>query len=229
MTDACVAFHGLNGDGGRVGAANVPADYRYVTLDNSPARDSQLAVYKALDAYVRTFERQFEADGERIKSLYLFSESPGTGKTTSAVAVLNAWLVTHFLGSLQRNRQPLQAPAYFLDVNSWQTDYNEFNRARVPDSIAEPAARRYYSAMERAKQAPFAVLDDIGVRQATEGFRGDLHSVINYRVTNAMPTVYTSNLPIEDMARVFDNRLYDRMRDMCAELKFEGESKRGRR
>jgi DNA replication protein DnaC len=123
----------------------------------------------------------------------------------------------------------LQAPAYFLDVNSWQTDYNEFNRARVPDSIAEPAAKRYYSAMERAKQAPFAVLDDIGVRQATEGFRGDLHSVINYRVTNAMPTVYTSNLPIEDMARVFDNRLYDRMRDMCAELKFEGESKRGRR
>jgi len=229
MTDACVAFHGLNGDGGRVGAANVPADYRYVTLDNSPARDSQQSVYKALDAYVRTFERQFEVDGERIKSLYLFSESPGTGKTTSAVAVLNAWLVTHFLGSLQRNRQPLQAPAYFLDVNSWQTDYNEFNRARVPDSIAEPAAKRYYSAMERAKQAPFAVLDDIGVRQATEGFRGDLHSVINYRVSNAMPTVYTSNLPIDDMARVFDSRLYDRMRDMCALLEFEGESKRGRR
>lgn len=229
MTDACVAFHGLDGASGRVGAANVPADYRYVTLDNSPARDSQQSVYKALDAYVRTFERQFEADGERIKSLYLFSESPGTGKTTSAVAVLNAWLVTHFLGSLQRNRQPLQAPAYFLDVNSWQTDYNEFNRARVPDSIAEPAAKRYYYAMERAKQAPFAVLDDIGVRQATEGFRGDLHSVINYRTTNAMPTVYTSNLPIEDMARVFDSRLYDRMRDMCALLEFEGESKRGRR
>ncbi|MBU5341254.1 DNA replication protein [Caldibacillus hisashii] len=230
MTDACVAFHGLNGDGGRVGAANVPADYHYVTLVNSPARESQAKIYRALEAYVRTFDRQFaDRTVERIKSLYLYSEAPGTGKTTSAVAVLNAWLVTHFLGSLQRNRQPLQAPAYFLDVNSWQTDYNEFNRARVPDSIAEPAARRYYSAMERAKQAPFAVLDDIGVRQATEGFRGDLHSVINYRVTNAMPTVYTSNLPIEDMARVFDNRLYDRMRDMCAELKFEGESKRGRR
>ena len=229
MAGVCVAFHGLNGSGGRVGAANVPADYRYITLTESPARSSQPDVYRALDAYARTFERQFEADGERIKSLYLFSESPGTGKTTSAVAVLNAWLVTHFLGSLQRNRQPLQAPAYFLDVNSWQTDYNEFNRARVPDSIAEPAAKRYYSAMERAKQAPFAVLDDIGVRKATEGFRGDLHSVINYRVTNAMPTVYTSNLPIEDMARIFDERLYDRMRDMCAELKFEGKSKRGRR
>ena len=229
MAGVCVAFHGLNGAGGRVGAANVPADYRYITLAESPARSSQPDVYRALDAYAQTFGRQFDGEAERIKSLYLFSEAPGTGKTTSAVAILNSWLVTHYLGSLQRNRQPLQQPAYFLDVNSWQTDYNEFNRARVPDSIAEPAAKRYYSAMERTKQAPFAVLDDIGVRQATEGFRGDLHSVINHRTTNAMPTVYTSNLPIDEMAAVFDVRLYDRMRDQCAVLHFAGESKRGKR
>lgn len=235
-TNACttncghfIGIHGRSGSGGRIGATGTPADYRLLTIANSPARASQPQVYRAVEAYVRTFGRQFAPDADRIKSLYLYSESPGTGKTTTACAVLNEYVRRHYLGSLQRNRQPLQAPAYFLDVNEWQSLYNEFNRSHVPQDVAEKAAREYYRRLTNTKQVPFAVLDDIGVRQATEGFRGDLHSVINYRVTNAMPTVYTSNLPIEEMAAVFDARLYDRMRDQCAVLHFAGESKRGKR
>jgi DNA replication protein DnaC len=235
-TDACnsqcshwISVHGLSGTGGRVAVANVPKDYANITVANSPARASQPNVYNAVDAYVKTFERQFEENSDRIKSLYLFSESPGTGKTTTAAAILNEYIVAHYLGSLKRNRQALQMPAFMLDVNELQTLYNEFNRSHVPKDIAEKASREYYRRLTAAKQAPFAVYDDIGVRTATEGFRGDLHSAINHRTANALPTVYTSNLPIEEMAVVFDVRLYDRMRDMCAVLPFGGESKRGRR
>jgi DNA replication protein DnaC len=131
----------------------------------------------------------------------------------------------------------------FLEVNEWQTDYNNFNRPKVPDAVAEPAAKRYYKAMEHAKHAPLAVLDDIGLRDSTDGFRGDLHAIINHRTTNAMPTIYTSNLPLiydgkkekfvqepYDLIDVFgEQRLVDRMRDMCAVLHFNGESHRGRR
>lgn len=250
-TDACnktcshfVAMHALSGTGGRVAAANVPADYRLVTVANSPVRQDQAQVYKAVDAYVRTFERQFDSEAERIKSLYLFSESPGTGKTTTASAILNEWLVAHYLGSLKRGLQPLQQPAYFLDVNAWQTDYNNFNRPKVPDAIAEPAAKRYYNAMERAKHAPMVVLDDIGVRDCTDSFRADLHAIINHRVTNKLATIHTSNLPIRydgkepkveafkpyDLVDVFgEERLADRISDMCLTLSFAGESKRGMR
>ncbi|MDR9792736.1 ATP-binding protein [Aeribacillus pallidus] len=224
-----IAMHGMDGRGGRAGLAGVPSDYRLVTLTNSPVRASQPKIYEILDKYAATFGRQFEEIGDRIKSVYMWSKSPGTGKTTTAAALLNDWLVAHYLGSLKRNRQILQRPAYFLDVNEWQTLYNEFNRSHVPEDIAERASREYYRQLQAAKQAPFAVLDDIGVRQATEGFRGDLHAIINHRVTNGLPTVYTSNLPIEDMARIFDERLYDRMRDMCAVVEFSGESKRGKR
>jgi DNA replication protein DnaC len=166
---------------------------------------------------------------KQIKSLYLWSESPGTGKTTTAVALLNSYIIEHYLGSLKRNRKPLQTPAYFLDVNEWQTLFNEFNRSNIPKDVAEPASREYYRRMQIAKTAPFVVCDDIGLRTASEAFRADLHSVINARTTGALPTVFTSNLPIEEMAVVFDARLYDRMRDMCAVLHFDGESKRGRR
>ena len=224
-----IALMGPNGTGGRVATAGVPKDYRLVTASNSPARAEQAAVYRAVDEYIKTFERQFEPDGQRIKSLYLFSESPGTGKTTTASALLNEWLIAHYVGSLRLGLQPLQQPAYFLDCNEWQTLYNEFNRSNVPRDIAEPASREYYKREQQARKAPFAVLDDIGVRQATEGFRGDLHALINYRCVNGLPTIYTSNLPIEDMAQVFDERLYDRMRDMCLSLSFSGTSRRGKR
>lgn len=224
-----VAVHGADGLGGRIGAAGVPTEYRRLTLANSPARETQVEAYKIAEAYANTFTRQFGGGAERIKSLYLFSLEPGTGKTTTAAALLNEWIIRHYIGSLQRNGQPLERPAFFLDVNAWQTDYNAFNRPRVPDHIAEPAAARYYRFQSAASSAPFAVLDDIGVRDASESFRADLHAIINARVTEGLPTVYTSNVPIEDLARVFDARLADRVRDMCGVVPFVGESKRGRR
>lgn len=226
-----IALHGASGAGGRVSAASTPADYRQVTVASSVARADQPKAYAIVDAYVATFERQFSDDpaDRRIKSLYLYSAAPGTGKTTTAAAIANAYLITHYIGSLQRNRRPLERPVYFLDVNEWQTQFNAFNRPRVPDHIAEPASAAYYRAMEAAKSAPFAVLDDIGVRDATEAFRGDLHAIVNHRVTNRLPTVYTSNVMIDELAQVFDARLADRVRDQCAVVPFVGESKRGMR
>ncbi|KUP31118.1 DNA replication protein [Bacillus halotolerans] len=231
-----IAMHGVSGNGGRSAAAGLPREYRLVTLGNSPARGDQPEAYKAVDAYASTFDRQFDQqDGtitpaERIKDLYLVGEEPGTGKTTTAAALLNEWMRVHYSGSLRRGLGPSQRPAYFLDVNAWQNDYNEFNRPRVPDSVAEPAAARYYRALEAAKTAPFAVLDDIGVRDATDGFRGDLHAVINARVTNQLPTIYTSNVALGSLATVFgEKRLADRIGDLCREIEFVGESKRGMR
>lgn len=210
-----------------MGAAGVPSKYRAITLANSPVRENQTDIYGLIDDYAATFTRQFGEGDPPIKSLYLYSREPGTGKTTTAAAVLNAWLITHYLGSLKRRLTPLERPAYFLDVNAWQTDYNTFNRPRVPEDVAAPAAARYYGAQRIGETVSFLVLDDIGVRDATEGFRADLHTLINARVAGGLATVYTSNLPLSEAAALFDRRLYDRMRDKCIELTFGGESKRG--
>jgi DNA replication protein DnaC len=217
-------MHGYSGTGGRVANVNTPADYRMLTLATSPARENQAKVYATIEKYAATFERMFDTEAPRIKSLFLFSESPGTGKTTTAIAVLNEWMIAHYLGSLKRNRQAAQTPAYFLDVNAFQTDHNLATMTNDEAGINSIKA-----VIKRAQTAPFAVIDDIGVRSASEAFRAYIHAIINYRTVNGMPTVFTSNLPIEEMAVVFDARLYDRMRDMCAVLHFGGESKRGRR
>ncbi|WP_348623066.1 DNA replication protein [Paenibacillus peoriae] len=229
LCSSWIAVHGFNGAGGRIAAASVPKEYAGVTLQNSPAREDQAEAYKVMDAYVNTFKRQFDDGEERIKSLYLYSESPGTGKTTSASAILHEYIVRHYIGSLQRDRQPLERCAYFLDVNAWQTLFLGFNRSHVPAEIAERHAAEYYAMESRAKVTPFVVLDDIGVRTATDAFRADLHGIVNYRTENGLPTVYTSNVAIDDLNTVFDARLADRVRDMCAVVPFVGGSKRGLR
>src|SRR5690606_39224841 len=130
---------------------------------------------------------------------------------------------------IKRGRRPDERPAMFFDVNEWQTLYNTFNRPRVPDHIAEPAAAKYYAMMTQGSTLPFAAFADIGVRDSSEGFRGDLHSVINARVATGLPTCYTSNVPIAELAQIYDARLADRIRDMCVEIPFTGESRRGMR
>ncbi|MGP0579137.1 DNA replication protein [Paenibacillus peoriae] len=229
LCSSWIAVHGFNGAGGRIAVADVPKEYAGVTLQNSPAREGQAEAYKVMDTYVNTFKRQFDDEEERIKSLYLYSESPGTGKTTSASAILHEYIVRHYIGSLQRDRQPLERCAYFLDVNAWQTLFLGFNRSHVPAETAERHAAEYYAMEICAYRTPFVVLDDIGVRSATDAFRADLHSIVNYRTANGLPTVYTSNVPIDDLNTVFDARLADRVRDMCAVVPFVGGSKRGLR
>jgi DNA replication protein DnaC len=219
-----IALHGLSSNGGRLANANAPTDYKLLTLANSPARANQAQVYATIEKYVATFERMFDPEAPRIKSFYLVSESPGTGKTTTAIAVMNEWIIANYLGAKKRGIQVPLVPAVFLDTNAFQTDYNL--AAMTNDDAAMVKIK---STILRVQAAPFAVLDDIGLRSASEAFRSYVHAIVNYRTANSLPTIFTSNLPIEEMAVVFDARLYDRMRDMCAVLHFNGESKRGRR
>lgn len=217
-------MHGMNGKGGRLGAAGAPSDYKNLTLAESPARDGMEKLYVALERYVKTFGRYFDEDGERIKSFYFYSKSPGTGKTTTAVALMNEFIMSNYLYALSRGEQPIQVPAMYLDMGDLQNDYNLAVMTNNEDELEDVKAR-----IKRASSVPFLVMDDVGLRSSTEAFRTLLHGLINRRATNSLPTIYTSNVPIEEFIRIYDARVYDRARDMCQEIEFKGTSNRGKR
>lgn len=231
-TDQCTAFIAMRG---RSNSASLPARYRLTTLANSPAAAEQAPIYKQLAAYVATFDRQWPdamqarveqvgVEKAQLKSMYLWSQSPGTGKTTTAAALLNEWLRASLMGAIKRGKQAPQQPAMFLDINEWQSDYNLATMTNDDAGMAQVQAT-----LKRAQAVDFLVIDDIGIRDATPAFKAYVHAIINARCAGAKPTVYTSNLPLEQMERVFDSRLFDRMRDMCTVYKFEGTSHRGGR
>lgn len=197
--------------------ANVPPEYRKLNVLNSPARTAQAKIYADMAHYVKLLSNPDHPH----KSLYFVSPQPGNGKSTTAIAILNEYLM--------RNLTNTSASAFFLDVNAWQTLFLTYSRSGVPADVAEKASREYYRQMQRAKSAYFVVMDDIGVRSATDAFRADLHDIINYRNVRQYPTIYTSNVTAEQLATIFDNRLADRVNDLCLTYAFGGGSKRGKR
>lgn len=219
-----IAISGFNGDGGRIGAAGAPSSYLNLTLATSPAKDAQKDIYSLLEKAVETFPRQFDKNGKRIKSWYLWSESPGTGKTTTAVALMNEFIMTNYIGHLVKGEQPPQLPAMFFDLNNAQRTYNIASQSDDKATVGAIAKR-----FDKASSVPFLVLDDIGLRKASDAFRGLVRDVVDYRTANDLPTVYTSNIPITEMTTIYDKTIYDRIRDQCGVLHFEGESNRGRR
>lgn len=212
-----IELHGLDDEGGRTAHVGIPFDYRHLTLDNSPVRDDQERIYEIIGRYTKTFARHMDG-GEKAKSLYLWSESPGTGKTTTAVAILNTWLALDYIKSRGKERYK----AVFIDLNDIQVRHSRASRTNDEQMLVN-----LFDDIDSLADAEFAVVDDIGVRDTSDAFRSYIHSAINERVTRGLPTIYTSNLPINRLADVYDERFYDRVRDQCVQLHFEGESKRG--
>lgn len=231
--DFFIGLHGASGENGRNGFSDMSLENRLVTIQNSNVREKQPEAYKLLDLYDNSFHKIFDQTADpksRVKNLYLYSESPGTGKTKSASACLNSFLIKYYLGSLKRNLQPQQRPIYFLDINQFQTDYNQMTRPGVPTHIREEAGERYYSKMEIVKNSLLVCFDDIGIRSVSEAFRSDLLDCINHRMSKMLPSIFTSNIPLEGLPEIFgEERLFDRIRDLAITIHFEGSSHRGRR
>lgn len=203
----------------RFNSANIPKEYQDIFLDNSPAKEGQSDVYNSLTSYVKTF-----SSGDiRVKSLYLFSTSPGTGKTTTSCALLNEYIRHRFLYYVRNGENIPSRIGLFVDINDLQRRYNLATMASDQNEI-----KAIKDELKEMTTVEFAVLDDIGVRKdVSESFRSLVHSVVNARLTEHRPTIYTSNLPISDMKKVFDERLGDRIADMTAGITFKGTSRRG--
>lgn len=200
--------------------AEVPRDYVKEFVDNSTARTGNKRNYEIIESYIQSFTK----DGVRIKNFYLYSQSPGTGKTTTAAAILNEFIRRRFLYLASKKQTIPETLGLFLDVNEWQTSYNLASMANDDDTMASIADDvRRYSSVE------MLVIDDVGVRSATESFRSLVHSIINARLTNNRPTIFTSNVRMTNIGAIFDARLQDRIVDQCLELTFSGDSNRGMR
>ena len=90
-----IALHGGSGIGGALQEANIPQDYRHLTPQDAPMLTAQADAARAAKRLSERFREHFK-DGYRLRSAYLHSPAPGTGKTTLACALLNEFIALNY-------------------------------------------------------------------------------------------------------------------------------------
>ena len=116
--------------------------------------------------------------------LYIHSGTKGSGKTMLACCLINE-LTKRYQGSVR-----------FVNI----LDFLEMTKKGFDGEDEEVNAVR---------QAALLVVDDIGVQMSKEWIDTVLYSLVNDRYVNRLPTIYTSNIPVEKLK--IDDRIIDRI------------------
>ncbi|HUF39898.1 MAG TPA: ATP-binding protein [Anaerolineales bacterium] len=107
---------------------------------------------------------------------------------------------THLAAAITNESASLGVPALFLTVPDL------LDQLRFAYSSTEETFEERFEAVRRA---PLLVLDDFGTQNATEWAGEKLFQILNYRYTNKLPLVVTTNLPLDEVEPRLRSRLQD--------------------
>lgn len=134
-----------------------------------------------VNAFVINFA-MFQREG---RGLYFYSDTKGSGKTMIACAVANEILKAHDIS------------VKFISV----TDYIELVKAK--DDVSRGNVKAIL-------EAGLLILDDVGAQvENKDWITTALFRLIDRRYTNHSPTIFTSNVRMEDLKT--DSRISDRI------------------
>ncbi len=127
------------------------------------------------------------------KGLYVYSDTRGSGKTMLTCCLTNEVI----------NRYDISAK--FISI----LDYLELTKKGY---LSQTDKEEKDSIMHTS----LLVLDDIGVEVSKDWVNNTLYHLINFRYSNKLTTIITSNVSIEDLK--IDGRIKDRINAMCIPL-----------
>lgn len=179
----------------RMIAADVPARYRSYTLDKSPLKGASAKVpIRMLQA-------------KAPESWYLHG-SYGVGKTGLAVSYLR-----HFITS----------PALFSQVSTGKANEQLAIFRTTPDLLSQlrdcyNGNASEYALISTFGDIPLLALDDIGAEhiKSSDWIASRMYQILNRRNGNGLPTVFTSNLTLDELAERIGERVVDRIFEMCS-------------
>lgn len=227
----CTFMFGVDGGkGGLWSTTGVPKKYKDARLSNLPIAEANPKANALIEKYINNVLMFTQEKGA---GLFLYSiptdDNPfgtGTGKTTSAITVLNHFVIERSRAYL-KGQQDLKAnPALFVKSTELQNSFNaQFRGSRA---LQEKASDRYYSLKKAIKHTELIVLDDVATRgsRISEAYEDELYEILDYRSTSGHTTIFTSNVGIEEMSRCLGDRIASRIAGMTVKVGFTGSDNR---
>ncbi|MFT4413170.1 ATP-binding protein [Fredinandcohnia humi] len=222
-------FHGESGSRGIYGLAGIPSAYMKARADNLPFKKDNPEAYVIVTRYCsKILQNVDEGIGFYFYSIpnELNRKGTGTGKTTAAISILNEFLVERMIQHVKKERMIEDFPALFVNVSKFQNTFN--SQFRGTKEMQEEASAKYYRFKERMMKVDLLVLDDIGIRDATESFMNEFYEIVDERAIEQRATIFTSNVPINQLAETLDDRIASRIEGSTIQVSFVGEDKRKR-
>jgi len=160
------------------------------------------AKYDDIPSDIRKY---FEAMRESRRGLYIYG-GIGTGKTHIAYALVNV--------SLEKAK---------LHTRIWNTT-ELFHEMRL--DMDRSYNNKILPEEDIIKHRGIVILDDIGSEKISDWVMENFYLIVNSRYNECLPTIFTSNLPIAELAERISDRTVSRIVEMCDIFKIDGEDRR---
>jgi len=141
-------------------------------------------------------------EGQARSGLFI-SGDPGLGKT---------FLLSSICNSLLAARVPTLYVVFCDLIAAIKDTFNSEGSGTTESRI-----------MSAAREAEVLLLDDLGAEQVTEFVTNRLFDIVNYRCNHQKPLVVSSNLKVQEIGRLYDERIASRLWEMCEVVTLYGE------
>ena len=163
-------------------------------------------------SYLKSIQTNIEDEVQSGINLYLYSETPGNGKTSWALRLLKAYIYTiWYKASLEPKALFINVPRYLLELKS-NIDEKTFYIQHIKKYVMD---------------CDIVIWDDIATKSATEFEHEHLLSMIDYRLYNKKANIFTSNVSPNELSDLLGSRLASRIINESRVLHFVGKDKRG--
>ena len=165
------------------------------------AKDFQWSRYQGDVTVAKEMVNRYILHYEKLRNkgmgLYIYSGTKGRGKTMLACCLLNE-ITQRYKGVVK-----------FVNI----LDFLEMTKKGFSGDDED---------VNNIRHAGLLVVDDIGVQMSKEWIDTVLYSLVNDRYVNRLPTIYTSNIPVNRLK--MDDRITDRIESTTYSVQLPEES-----
>jgi DNA replication protein DnaC len=172
----------------------IPRKYRNVGFERPPVTDMDPTIVREVRRFCDTIDDRLDSgDG-----LWLYGDSPGTGKTTLAM------IVSQHAFRARRSVAIYTGPQLLTAI---RTTYDE------------SSSQSYSQLMERLRGVDLLHVEDLAVARTTEWVLEQLYTIVNDRYQDERSILITADVATpSDLGQHVGRRTYSRLSEMCGEL-----------